>query len=288
LHPPTSAGQEFTIDDVTYVTIAVIPLSSGLGYRIPARIVPSSPDVATDPISSSRTFVFKNGEDPVQLPHPFPWESVGEAHAAPLACELRVGDSLPPAAGKPGRPNEHRTDADIRSTMVVNSVHYDEFRGTVQIVTRDAQGLVRRYHRSPDESVDFSRPYVRKTPSAPAIPSSESGAATGTGFKRAVQPEEYEGPFTSPTGAQFIFQKRSTRGGRIPKTAPLYDPTLPPQFDETSGDLLPYVVMAPSQRESIVGTWGTVHAFSPTARRLPQVQRILRDHGVPLPGEESA
>lgn len=267
METPTSAGQTFTFDDVTYTTIAVIPLSAGGGYRVPAR----QEQTEEDPLLTTRTFIFLENEEPFPIPRPVHWETATEPYACPLASELRPGDTLPPAAGKPGRPNLHRDDGDIRSIQVVSSVAYDPFRGSIQLVTRDAQGLVRRYHRSPDEAVDFSKPYVRKTRTAPK-------------YRRAMQPETYEGPITSPTGAQFVFRSRSTRGGRIPKSAPVYDNTLPPQFAD-NGDLLPYIVMAPSHREEIDGLPGSVHMFSPTARQLPQVQWLLRAAGL-LPSEE--
>lgn len=255
--------------------LAVIPLSTGNGYRVPALLLPpeDAPDDAPppDPLNDTVTVVFVNpsapGDDdappPFTLPHPYDWTAMRDL-SCPLACELRPGDMLPPASGVPGRPNEHSASPVVLGPQAVLSVLWDSYDQMVIVQTKDTTGQLRRYKRGPEDMVDFTRPYTR-----PKIRTT----------RRAVQPESFQGPFVSRKGAQFVLQERSSRGGRLPKGAPRFDPELPPQFDPETGDLIPYVVMLPSRNEVMEGTWRSPTTFSPTARAMPEVRSILRAGG---------
>jgi hypothetical protein len=237
----------------------VIPLSDGSGYRVAARHAGEDPlDVVT--------LVYKSEWDaPRELPHPMQWERSG---SPPLACEVKVGDTLPAPRGHLGRPNSHLTDEMTRPLpQTVLRVALDPYTEQVQLFTRDGFQRTRRWKFDPEERVDFTRPRKR--------------------VRRAVRvtpPEVFEGPFCSPTGALWVFQQRHPHGGRQPKDAATYDPTLPPLLHPDTQEPIPYVILWPPRGTELVGHWRDPVVFSDTARRMPEVQYILRSAGL-LPGE---
>lgn len=245
------AGTRTTLPDGREVDVlATIPLDFAHGYRVVVRDVDLS-----DPLDSETLVWTSDDEPPRALRHPVVWCDP-DRPALPLACELRAGDTLPPARGRPGRPNLHREDADTLTPMTVTSVVWDGY--DVRITTRDADGIVRRYHYDPEETIDFSRPRRRRTPRA-----------------RAQAPEQFAGPYVSQTGAQFVFQARPAHGGRVPRNAPRFDETLPPLLHPDTGELIPYVVLAPPRSQPVSAVLRHPSVFTETARKMPEVRAIL-------------
>jgi hypothetical protein len=261
-HPPTPDTEVDTPSGDHGRVLAVLPLGWAPGYRVPVRL--------TD--DSVVTLVYAPWtEAPIELQHPVRWEDP-ERPAAPLACEIRPGDTLPPARGVPGRPG-HLEDGGVTGVQAVTSVtHLTDPAEEVRFTTRDPQGRVRRYSYDPEEVVDLTRPR-RKRP-----------------FKRrrAVQPERFDGPYVSPTGAQFIFQERPSTGGRPPAGSPRYDETWPLQLHPDTGDPMPYVVQAPTCGERLSAVRRSASILSPTARRTPEGQHCLRLEGLLPPVAEEA
>lgn len=270
--PPDVDDHVTTPDGTRSRVLAVIPLTSGNGYRVP--VLRDSDETETPPNSRVSTLVYV-ADQVVELSHPYDWTSTASGPSAPLACEVKTGDVLPPARAATGRPSLHDDEGPILSPQVVLTVSWDQYDRVVVITTRDAMQQVRTYRRGLEEVMDPSRPYVstkrRTRPKGPA-----------------KHPEVFHGPIINERGAQFILQERNRRGGRPRQNEPKYDPEKPPLFDEETGDLMPYIVMMPGRSvhsgDGLEGaSWRSPHTFSPTARRLPEVKQILEREGVETP-----